>query len=265
MFLSVMIPGSNYNEYMPYIYATEDQNFSDYSSGRVLYSRPGAPAFPVRLASEIFQRALHHLNPIQAVTIFDPTCGGAYYLTALGLLHGERIARILAADSDEQVLLLARRNLGLLSLPGIQQREREIRDMLQAYGKEAHAEALASLERLRLRIASRPAAKPIETRVFAANALDAGALTAELSAETIQLVLCDIPYGQQSSWDLPADNPAQGSSPVWRLLEALRSVLSPAAVVAIAADKAQKPAHSAYQRLERFQVGKRQVNLLRVL
>ena len=256
-----MIPGSNYNEYMPYIYATEDQNFSDYSSGRVLYSRPGAPAFPVRLASEIFQRALHHLNPAASVTIFDPTCGGAYHLTALGLLHGERIARILAADSDEQVVALARRNLGLLSLPGMLQREREIRDMLQAYGKESHAEALASLERLRLRIGY----QPIETRVFAANALDAGALTAELSAETIQLVLCDIPYGQQSSWELPADNPAQGSSPLWRLLEALRSVLSPAAVVAIAADKAQKPAHSAYQRLERFQVGKRQVNLLRVL
>ena len=37
---------------------TEKDDYADYSSGHVLRSAPGFPAFPVRLASEIFQRAL---------------------------------------------------------------------------------------------------------------------------------------------------------------------------------------------------------------
>jgi hypothetical protein len=248
---------------MPYVYATQDQDYSDYSSGRVIYSLAGAPAFPVRLASEIFQRAAQHLPA--PLTIFDPTCGGAYHLAALGLLHGQYIARILASDIDERVLGLARRNLGLLSLPGLEQREHEIRQMLQNYGKESHTKALASLNHLRAQLMLRRDGRPIETRVFAANALDPAALKHELGAEKVQLVLSDIPYGQLSNWQVPESSSTPGSSPAWSLLEALRPVLASPAVVAIAADKAQKLAHPAYQRIERFQVGKRQVSLLRLL
>ena len=81
---------------MPYLFATQDLDYSDYSSGRVLYSQPGAPAFPVRLASEIFQRARHILGADRPgaerrLALFDPVCGGAYHLTTLGFLHGEWI------------------------------------------------------------------------------------------------------------------------------------------------------------------------------
>jgi 23S rRNA (guanine2535-N1)-methyltransferase len=252
---------SHYNENMPYVYATEDQDFSDYASGRVIYSQPGVPAFPVRLASEIFQRAAQHLPGQGPLTVYDPTCGGAYHLTALGLLHGNRIARILASDIDPRVVELARRNLALLTPAGLLQRERELRRMLAEYGKESHADALTSLERLKARAAARPGGKPLETRVFDANALDPAALGAALQGENIHIVLCDIPYGQLSSWQIP-DSSRQLAGPAWTFLEALQAVLPPLAVVAIAADKAQKLAHPAYRRLERFQVGKRQVSLL---
>lgn len=43
---------------MPYRFATERRDYSDYASGKVFYALPGCPAFPVRLASEIFQRCL---------------------------------------------------------------------------------------------------------------------------------------------------------------------------------------------------------------
>ena len=43
---------------MQYLYATERPDYSDLASGRVFYSLPGHPAFPIRLASEIFQRCL---------------------------------------------------------------------------------------------------------------------------------------------------------------------------------------------------------------
>jgi hypothetical protein len=49
------------------------------------------------------------------------------------------------------------------------------------------------------------------------------------------------------------------------LLAALQSVLTDGSIVAIAADKSQKVAHKDYRRVERFQVGKRQVALLEPL
>jgi hypothetical protein len=250
---------------MPYLYATEDQDFSDFASGRVIYNLPGAPAFPVRLASEMLLRALGHLPTQQPVALFDPTCGGAYHLTALGFLHGERIHRILASDSSDRAVALAQRNLGLLTLPGLAQRTEEIRSMLASFQKESHAAALQSVERLRERLESLLERKPIPTRVFQANALDAQALRAGLEGEAVQVVLCDIPYGLLSAWDLPGDEAIGENSPVWRLLDSLQTVVDQQAVVVIAADKGQKIAHPGYRRVERFQVGKRQVALLTLI
>jgi len=48
-------------------------------------------------------------------------------------------------------------------------------------------------------------------------------------------------------------------SPVESMLEALRPILKPGSVVAIAADKAQKIPAENYRRLERFQFGKRRI------
>jgi 23S rRNA (guanine2535-N1)-methyltransferase len=43
---------------MQYKYEKTMLDYSDLASGRVFYSLPGHPAFPIRLASEIFQRCL---------------------------------------------------------------------------------------------------------------------------------------------------------------------------------------------------------------
>jgi hypothetical protein len=48
------------------------------------------------------------------------------------------------------------------------------------------------------------------------------------------------------------------------MLDALLPNLDPGTVLALAADKSQKIAHEGYRRLERFQIGKRQVTLLTV-
>ncbi|RPJ52461.1 MAG: hypothetical protein EHM21_00075 [Chloroflexi bacterium] len=247
---------------MPYLFATQDEDYSDYASGRVIYNLPGLPAFPVRLANEIFLRALERFGrrnlSNQRLTLYDPTCGGAYHLTALGLLHGQAIGAILASDIAERAVMVARRNLGLLSAQGLDLREQEIRAMLEQFGKESHAGALESLQVLRERVQTVP---PIRARVFRANALDVQALEKELSGETIHLVISDIPYGQLSAWQVP-EGTGSSQSPLWRMLAALHRVLSPGAVVAIAADKSQKIEHEMYHRVERFQVGKRRVSLL---
>src|SRR5678816_1175376 len=107
---------------MQYQYAKERVDYSDLTSGRVFYSLPGHPAFPVRLASEIFQRCMAYRAAIYDAagrcTLYDPCCGAAYHLSVLGFLHGEQIGEIIASDIDETALAAARRNLGLLHRDG---------------------------------------------------------------------------------------------------------------------------------------------------
>jgi hypothetical protein len=69
------------------------------------------------------------------------------------------------------------------------------------------------------------------------------------------MVISDIPYGWLTDWH--TNEPDR--SPIWQMLETLRFVLSTGAVVAIAANKQQKVAHEGYERLDKFQVGKRRV------
>jgi 23S rRNA (guanine2535-N1)-methyltransferase len=58
-----------------YRYAAEKEGYADYSSGHVLRSAPGFPAFPVRLASEVFQRAVALRPGSSPVALWDPCCG----------------------------------------------------------------------------------------------------------------------------------------------------------------------------------------------
>src|SRR5512145_1475703 len=122
---------------MQYKYVKEQLDYSDFSSGRVFYSLPGHPAFPVRLASEIFQRCLAYRKTIYGIsapcTLYDPCCGAAYHLSVLGYLHGEHIQEVIASDIDERSVRLAKRNLALLSMEGLDQRINEISEMFERY------------------------------------------------------------------------------------------------------------------------------------
>src|SRR5215213_9021775 len=153
---------------MQYKYAKEQQDYSDFSSGRVLYSLPGHPAFPVRLASEIFQRCVAQRETIHKTstpcTLYDPCCGAAYHLSVLGYLHREHIREIIASDVDEKAVALAERNLGLLDAHGLDKRIHELSKMFEEYGKDSHREALQSASVWKEQLS----AHPLATRVFQA-------------------------------------------------------------------------------------------------
>ncbi len=248
---------------MPYRYVQERQDYSDYSGGRVFYARPGYPAFPVRLASEMFQRGLA-LRAASGLSgpcrLYDPCCGGATHLAALAFLHGEAIAAIAASDVDPQALALARRNLSLLSFEGLERRMAEIERLLEAYGKASHAAALESARRLHQRLAGLVARRSLEMFLFQADAADPQALRKGLGDWQADLVLTDLPYGRLSAWQASAADAS--SPPVGRMLAALREFLAPGAIVAVAADKAQKAAHPAYRQVGKMRQGKRQVFFL---
>jgi tRNA G10 N-methylase Trm11 len=249
---------------MQYKYAAE-QDYSDFSSGRVFYSLPGHPAFPVRLASEIFQRCRAHREMIYGVsnpvTLYDPCCGAAYHLGVLAYLHGEHIREIIGSDIDEKAVAVARRNLGLLHMDGLNQRIAEITKMFEQYGKDSHQEALRSASVLKKRLSTLTAVHSLETRVFQANATDGIAISSNIKSRSVDIVFTDVPYGQHSQWR--AVDYDGLSDPLNSMLGALLPILSPSGIVAISSDKQQKASHESYEQIERFQVGKRRIVILR--
>ncbi len=248
---------------MQYQYATEQKDYSDLSSGRVFYSLPGHPAFPVRLASEIFQRCLAHRAAVYQVsgpcTLYDPCCGAAYHLSVLGYLHGEHIREIIASDIDEKAVALAGRNLSLLHEDGLNRRIAELSKMLEQYGRRSHREALQSAAVLKDKLLTVRKSQPLETRVFQASATAKRAIANQIEPQSVDMVFTDVPYGRHSQWQT-----IDGSSnPLRSMLDALLEVVSDSSIVAVSSDKQQKAAHERFRRLEQFQVGKRRVILLK--
>jgi 23S rRNA (guanine2535-N1)-methyltransferase len=250
---------------MQYKYAKEQQDYSDFASGRVFYSLPDHPAFPVRLASEIFQRCFAFRREIHNIStpcmLYDPCCGAAYHLSVLGYLHREYIQEIIASDINEKAVDLAKKNLGLLNTAGLDQRITEISSMLEQYGKDSHKEALKSAEILKREISSFNQEHPVKIKAFLANATGANEMLEHIKAKSVDIVFTDIPYGEHSHWE----GRSELSNPLHSMLDSLFDTLSPFSIVAIASDKRQKISHGKYQRLEQFQVGKRRVEILRPL
>lgn len=241
---------------MPYKFATSQQDYANFASGRVFYNLPGYPAFPIRPLSEIFQRALAHLPSSEQLTLYDPCCGAAYHLAVLGYLHGQHLQTIIASDIDNTAVTTAARNLALLTTAGLQNRISAIEQMLSDYGKQSHREALASAHQLQQILIRYP---PIETAIFTADAFDTAAMQAGLNSRIPDLIFADVPYGQHSVWH----NTRPHIPPLQQLLTALAPLTAAHTMVTIAADKGQKIAHEHYQRLEKFNIGKRQIALLR--
>jgi len=250
---------------MQYQYAKERLDYSDLSSGRVFYSLPGHPAFPVRLASEIFQQALAMrattYQTSKPCVLYDPCCGAVYSLSVLGYLHGEKIQELIGSDVDGKAVELARQNLGLLNNSGLNTRIDEVSEMLRLYGKESHQAALASSRILQKRILSLNKDHPITTKVFQASIFDSKTILENIKDKSVDIVFTDIPYGQHSQWQ--TDSSAETAKPIWSMLNTLLAVLSSSSIVAIVSDKEQKITHENYQRVKQFQIGKRRVHILK--
>jgi tRNA G10 N-methylase Trm11 len=130
--------------------------------------------------------------------------------------------------------------------------------MVRLYDKESHKGAQESITRMQAQIDRLTAVRPMQARIFRANATDAASLREGLRDTAIDVVFTDIPYGRHSQWEQ-----TQAPNPAWAMLEALLEFLSPKSIVAVASDKLQKIAHKKYERLDKFQLGKRKVVILR--
>jgi len=240
---------------MQYKFVKEQLDYSDLANGKVFYSLPGHPVFPVRLASEIFQRCISYRKTIYGKStpgvLYDPCCGTAYHLSVLAWLHDEYIHKVIASDVDEKAVTLAKKNLEILTSTGMEKRIHEISEMLEKYGKNSHHDALKSAYVLKEKIDKHD----LKLKTFQANALIGEELLNNLKQGSVDIVFTDAPYGQLSNWH----DANEIENPLWSILDSLLGVLSQSSIVAIVSDKGQKVSHDGYQRLERFQVGKRRV------
>lgn len=241
---------------MVYKFATEKLNYEDYSSGRVLYNQKGTTSFPARLGSEIFQRCVDFLRTygeINKVNIYDPCCGGAYLLTTLGFLHGESISKIFASDISEEAIELARKNISLLTVTGMDMRINQLSELKVLYEKDSHFGALKSAEKLRDSIKGRDSE-------FEAFCLDITKPNQNFEkVKNIHVLISDIPYGDIVVWnEEQSDDEA-----ISKLLTNVYPLLADVSIVALISKKKIKIRHQNFIKVETISAGKRLVTLLR--
>lgn len=234
---------------MKYKFETNKRDFSDFSSGRVLYNAANTTAFPVRLASEIIQRVFDILEKKGAYgpfKIYDPCCGGGFLLTTIGFLYHHLISELIATDYDDEVLETAKKNLSLLSNEGLDKRKEEIKGYIKAFGKESHAQALKSIDYLETLIKE----NNIKITCMQRDITD----MSNFSIEEVNIIITDIPYGIIVDWKGNSKNPIQGLfENSYKALDKNHSLM------VVIADKKTKLQHKSFKRIEYFKVGKRQI------
>ena len=164
-------------------------------------------------------------------------------------------------------LALAARNLALLTPDGMAERRQEIAALHAEYGKDSHAEALESADRLAARLdefgAGTPAAHPPVRgrRARPGQPPCTPGARHHRRGDRRRPARPGTPAGstREAEQAAPATSDAN-----WRLLEALRPALAPGAVVAIVGDKAQRARHERYAPAGTLLLGKRRATLLTV-
>jgi hypothetical protein len=243
---------------MSYRHVVGSRDYSDVASGFVLRSAPGYPAFPVRLAEEIFLRAAARRPAGPPIGLWDPCCGSGYLATVLGLLHRDRLASVLGTDADPEAVALAGRNLSLLSEPGLAERRGELTRRSVVQARAGQVEAAAAAYRLGTRL--RAGGGDLPARVAEADVGDPGQLATAINGGPLpSVVITDIPYGRQTDW---AGSLSTADDPIAALVRSLCEVLADDAIVALCA-QTRKISLGA-PALEHFRVGHRAVFIGRV-
>ncbi|MER7007999.1 rRNA methyltransferase [Dactylosporangium sp. NPDC000555] len=240
---------------MGYRFVTSGRSYADLASGSVLHSASGHPAFPVRLASEMFLRGLAALGPNEPVTIWDPCCGSGYLLTVLAFLHRRAVNEVIASDINGDPVALARQNLTLLTQAGLSARAADLAELAERYGKSSHEESVAATGRLARQLTRDGGDVPSVAQV--ADAFDPAQLAAVLDGRTPHLVITDVPYGEQTEW-----HGANAESGTAGMVRAVASVLPADAMIVVAARGRRVPLGDGIRPTQKFKIGTRAVALL---
>jgi 23S rRNA (guanine2535-N1)-methyltransferase len=245
---------------MPYRFALTARSYSDLASGRVLRSAPGQPAFPVRLAQEMFEQAcaLVPSPPEPGLVLWDPCCGAGHLLASIGLLYPSALSCLVGSDVDPRAVALARQNLELVRPGGLQARIVELEGLHQQHQKPAHRDAIASARALYAQLQG----IALDILCFVADATQPQQLSAGLQGRSPDLLLVDLPYGRLSSWAGAAGPEATPEDNARRLLDAWATLCRPGSVAALASPRSFKVTHPDFRRARQLRVGARRLTWL---
>jgi len=238
---------------------TVKEDLSDFSSGRVINSIPGIPAFPIRLMNEIFQYCKSRQSPTHPLVIYDPCCGSAYHLTALSFLQIGKIKKIYCSDVDEKILSIADSNLKLLTIDGLNNKICKLQKLYQNFKKNSHREALESAERLKAILNNNSSHLNTSTNLFLNNILNPS-FPVKLMKDNIDFVFADIPYGKNTEWV----NKKSKIKEVWLLLENILKIINYNTQVVIVQTNRDPIEHKSYIQTKKMKIGKRIVRILKL-
>lgn len=230
---------------MEYKYA-ENRNYEDFSSGRVLYGYRRVTNFPVRLSQEIFRRCLEYSPKKKDIVLYDCCCGVGYMLTVLGFLNQGIISSLIGSDINKEFIEIAEKNLALLSHKGIERRIKELKALVQQYGKQSHKEALVSAERLK-----RLLSHQIQTETFQADIYELKAIHFNPD-----IIMADIPYGKMVNWEGTKEG-------LDSMLDSLYNLCQKDTIIGLCMNKKQKVTNKSFKILEKQKVGKRRFVILK--
>lgn len=229
---------------MEYKYC-KNNNYEDFSSGRVLYGAKGIPNFPVRLLHEIYGYSKSYLEKKEDIVIYDPCCGAAYAHTVLGFFYNSEIKKIYGSDIDASMILYAKKNTRLLTKTGLKKRKEEIQLLYKKYAKNSHLQALDSCEKLENMLE-----KEVQVEIFKADC------TKALPQIFPDIIITDVPYGNLVEW-----NKSQSIS-IDNMLEELWMISHEKTILAVCMDKSQKINSDKWKRLKKRNIGKRRFEIL---
>ena len=220
------------------------------SAGSVLYGGKGIPNFPVKLANEIFHRCREYSDKKDSYSIYDPCCGGGYLLTTISFLNYPLIDSVYASDIDTESLKVAEKNLLLLTTDGMGKRLKELNDLFHSYQKVSHQLAIEHAQKLEKTIQDEDV---IRSEIFRRNILEEPNTHVAFSAD---IIMTDVPYGNLVTW--------QGQNGINKMMDNLKLQCNSDTTIAIIHDKYQKLSSLDYQRMEKFKVGKRIIEILKI-
>jgi len=240
---------------MRYLFPDHSLSTADLASGKVLFSRPGLTAFPVRLGNELFLRGAALLEAAgrrPPYHVYDPTCGGGYLMTVLCLLNPHLIARLSISDISSDALSIASKNVHLLSPEGMLRRQVELAALAAASERESHVAAAASASRLHDWL-DQQRAPVTQTDIFLADATDPNEIRAHFSDNrSVDIGFADTPYDLHSTWQTDETGSAV---PEMKILSAFAELSVP--VVILATRKGLKLTNPGYRRHARLKNGHR--------
>jgi tRNA G10 N-methylase Trm11 len=226
-------------------------NYEDFSSGRIILHKSNYPNFPVRLAGEIFCQCLEYIHKTNDFCIYDPCCGSAYLLTVLGFLFNDKIKTIYGSDINEEAIIFAQNNLSLLSVSGLEKRKINILDLITKYNKQSHKDALNSLNNI-----SKYIKHDIEINTFIADILKENVL--KNKGFCADIVITDVPYGNLVSWNTEINHSVN------ILLDTIIPIINEDTIITVIYNKNQKINNSKYNRLKKYKVGHRIIEIMKL-